>query len=269
MAITALYASATGMKAMDTKLGVVANNLANVSTVGFKESRVNFEDLFYQTKREPGTPNAANQQSPPTGLQVGLGVLMSGTQVNFNQAPLEVTNQKYDMAIQGDGFFQVQTYEGGQQITAYTRAGNFVTNANGQLVLGNSEGSILEPPITIGSDVQEVQISSSGQVLVRQQGQQTFTQIGQIQLARFINPTGLMAIGKNLYVETDASGEAIVANPMEQGLGQIQQGALELSNVDPVKELVELIQTQRYFELNSQALRTADRTLELISTLYR
>ena len=268
MGISAMYAAATGMKAMDTKLNVVANNLANINTVGFKRSRTNFEDLMYQVLREPGVKDI-NDKPNPYGILVGLGVKVSGTQVDHTQGSAETTDKPLDVMIEGDGFFQVRTFVDGQEITAYTRAGNFVTNANGQLVLGNSEGSLLEPPITIGSDVQEVQISSSGQVLVRQQGQQTFTQIGQIQLARFINPTGLMAIGKNLYMETDASGEPIVANPMEQGLGQIQQGALELSNVDPVKELVELIQTQRYFELNSQALRTADRALELICTLYR
>jgi flagellar basal-body rod protein FlgG len=269
MAITALYASATGMRALDTKLNVLANNLANINTTGFKRSRTNFEDLFYQTKVEPGTQNAAGQQPIPTGIQVGLGTNVSGTQINFTQGSVDVTNQQFDLAIQGDGLFQVKTWEGGQELTVYTRAGNFTRNANGQLVLANSEGSILEPAITIGQDVQDVQINNAGQIMIRQQGQANFTQAGQIQLARFVNPAGLKAIGKNLYMSTDASGDPIVANPTESGLGQIQQGAVELSNVDPVRELVDLIQTQRYFELNSQAIKSADETLQLISNLKR
>lgn len=269
MAITALYASATGMKALDTKLGVLANNLANINTTGFKRSRTNFEDLFYQTHVEPGTQNAAGQQPIPTGIQVGLGVKVAGTQLNFTQGPIDVTNQDLDLAIQGDGFFQVRTWEGGEEITAYTRAGNFTINANGQIVLANGEGSMLEPAVQISPDVEEVQINNAGQILVRQQGQTNFTQLGQIQLARFINPAGLMTVGKNLYLATDASGEPTVANPTESGLGQIQQGAIELSNVDPVRELVDLIQTQRYFELNSQAIRVADDTLQLIGNLRR
>ncbi len=269
MAITALYASATGMRAMDTRLGVLANNLANINTVGFKRSRANFEDLFYQTRLEPGTHNAANQEPVPTGLQVGLGTNVSGTQLNFTQGSIDVTGQSLDFAIQGDGFFQVLTTDGGQEVTAYTRAGNFTVNANGQVVLANSDGSILEPAITVGQDVEEIQVNTAGQVLARQQGQTNFAQVGQVELARFINPAGLMAVGKNLYLATDASGEAIVGNPTESGLGTIQQGAIELSNVDPVRELVDLIQTQRYFELNSQAVRAADETLQLIGNLRR
>ncbi len=269
MAINALYASATGMRALDTKLGVLANNLANINTTGFKRSRTNFEDLFYQTKVEPGTQNAGGQNPIPLGVQVGLGTNVSGTQLNFTQGPIDVTNQPFDMAIQGNGFFQVKTTEGGQEVTAYTRAGNFTVNGNGNLVLANSEGSVLEPAITIGQDVEDVQVNTAGQVLARTQGQQNFTQVGQITLARFVNPAGLLAVGKNLYKPTDASGEAIVANPTEQGLGQIQQNAIEMSNVDPVRELVDLIQTQRYFELNSQALRVADDTMQLIGNLRR
>lgn len=269
MAITALYASATGMRALDTKLNVLANNLANINTVGFKRSRTNFEDLYYQQLLEPGTQNAAGQQPIPTGIQVGLGARVSGTQIHLTQGSLDVTDQKLDLAIQGDGFFQVKTWEGGQEVVAYTRAGNFTLNANGDIVLANSEGSVLEPSITIGQDVQDIQINNAGQISIRQQGQTSFTQAGQIQLARFINPAGLKAMGKNLFMATDASGEALVANPTESGLGQIQQGAVELSNVDPVRELVDLIQTQRYFELNSQAIKASDETLQLIGNLRR
>lgn len=269
MAISALYASATGMRALDTKLNVLANNLANLNTAGFKRVRTNFEDLFYQTRVEPGTQTAGGNRPIPTGLQSGLGTNVSGTQINFTQGAMDVTNQNLDLAIQGDGFFQVKTWDGGQEVTAYTRAGNFTLNANGNIVLANSEGSILDPAITIGQDVAEIQINSAGQILTRQQGQTTFSQAGQIQLARFINPAGLRTMGKNLYMATDASGTAIVGNPTETGLGQIQQGAIENSNVDPVRELVDLIQTQRYYELNSQALKSADETLQLISNLKR
>jgi len=269
MAITALHAAATGMRALDAKLSVVANNLANINTVGFKRSRANFEDLLYQMRIEPGTPNAAAAEPIPTGIQVGLGVKVSGTQLDFTQGSLDVTDQPFDLAIRGDGFFQVRTVKGGEEITAYTRAGNFTLNANRQLVLANSEGSILEPPITIPDDAVAVQINAAGQVMVRQQGQPTFTQVGQIELARFANAAGLLQLGKNLFMETDASGEPITGNPTENGLGEILQGAIELSNVDPVRELVELIQTQRHFELNSQAVRSADETLQLISHLRR
>ena len=269
MAITAMYASASGMRALDTKLSVLANNLANINTTGFKRSRTNFEDLFYQTRVEPGSRNASGDNPLPAGLQVGLGAIASNTQLNFMQGSIDVTSQPYDLAIEGSGFFQVNTIVGGQEVTAYTRAGNFIVNANGNLVLGNSIGSVLEPAITIGQDVQEVVIGPSGQVSARVQGQSAFTQIGQITLARFVNPTGLMTVGKNLFVSTDASGEPIVANPTESGLGMIQQGSLELSNVDPVRELVELIQTQRYYELNSQAVKAADDTMQLISNLKR
>jgi flagellar basal-body rod protein FlgG len=257
------------MRALDTKLSVLANNLANINTTGFKRSRTNFEDLFYQTRVEPGSQNAGGDNPVPAGLQVGLGAIASNTQINFTQGSIDVTNQPYDMAIEGNGFFQVNTVVGGQEVTAYTRAGNFIVNANGNLVLGNSIGSVLEPAITVGQDVQEVQINAAGQVSARVQGQSAFTQIGQITLARFINPTGLMTVGKNLYVATDASGDAIVANPTENGLGMIQQNAVELSNVDPVRELVELIQTQRYYELNSQAVKAADDTMQLIGNLKR
>jgi len=269
MAITALYAAATGMRALETKLNVLANNLANINTVGFKRSRTNFEDLLYQARQEPGVPNALAQEPIPTGIQVGLGVKVSGTQLNFQQGAIDVTDQQFDLAIRGDGFFQVRTIRGGEEIIAYTRAGNFTLNANRQLVLANSDGSILEPPITIPEDAVAVQINSAGQVLVRQQGQSNFTQVGQIELARFVNPAGLLQIGKNLYMATDASGDPITGNPTENGLGEILQGAIELSNVDPVRELVELIQTQRHFELNGQAIRSADETLQLISNLRR
>jgi flagellar basal-body rod protein FlgG len=256
------------MKAMDLKLDVLANNLANISTTGFKRSRPNFEDLFYRTLEEPGARNGLDEPKP-TGQQVGLGVRLSGTQINFEQGSFDHTAQPFDLVIEGDGFFQVQTFRNGQEQTVYTRAGNFSKDANGLIVLTNSEGSRLEPPITIPQDATEIVISQQGLVLVRTQGSTEQSEVGQIQLSRFINPAGLKQLGKNLYEQTDASGPPLTANPLQDGLGSVQQGFLELSNVDPVRELVDLIQTQRAFELNSQSIQSADQTLQTIANLRR
>ncbi|MFQ6048634.1 MAG: flagellar basal-body rod protein FlgG [Phycisphaerae bacterium] len=267
MAISALYAAATGMRAMDEKLNVLANNIANIGTVGFKRSRINFEDLLYQVKRQPGLENAFTEQLPH-GIQVGLGTKVSGTELDLSQGPVDVTDNAFDMAIDGVGFFQVRAVFNGEQTIAYTRAGNFTLNANGTLVLANSVGSPLEPQVTI-PDGAEVQITENGQIFVRQPGEVAFTQLAQIELARFANPKGLIQVGKNLFVASDASGDAITGNPGENGLGVIRAGALELSNVDPVRELVELIRTQRYFELNSQTVQSADETLQIVANLRR
>ncbi|MBI4582356.1 MAG: flagellar basal-body rod protein FlgG [Planctomycetes bacterium] len=266
-----MHAAATGMKALDTKLDVVANNLANINTVGFKRSRTNFEDLFYQTRREPGARDA-NDEPAPHGIQVGLGVLVSGTQLDFARGSIDPTNRKLDMAIDGEGFFQVKTFNNGDEVTAYTRAGNFVKNANGKLVLANSEGSPLEPPIEVpqDTDVESIDIGRDGRVSVKQVGGgANLTEVGQIELARFVNPEGLKSIGKNLFVETDASGQPITGVPQEDGLGGLVQGNLESSNVEPVRELVDLIFTQRGFELNSQAIQSADESLRIVTNLRR
>jgi flagellar basal-body rod protein FlgG len=268
MGIAAMQSAATGMKALDTKLDVVANNLANINTVGFKRSRTNFEDAFYQTLREPGGRDA-NDQPIPYGEQVGLGVLVSGTQLDFSQGSNDPTNRKLDLTIDGPGFFQVKTWWNGQETTAYTRAGNFIRNANGQLVLANSEGSMLEPPIEIPQDTadESISIGRDGKVQILQNGGANLTEVGQIQLARFVNNEGLKSIGKNLYVETDASGQPITGVPQQDGLGGVLQGSLESSNVEPVRELVDLIFTQRGFELNSQAIQAADQGLRILSNL--
>lgn len=268
MAISALRAAASGMAAMDTKLNVVANNLANIDTVGFKRSRVNFEDVLYDVRREPGAMNALSQETP-YGILVGLGSQVSGTQLDFEYGAFDQTGKPYDLAIQGDGFFQVKTNYNGQEITAYTRAGNFTKNREGQVVLANSEGSPMEPPLQIPADASDPTFSSDGKVSVRQPGATTLTQVGQVQLSRFVNPEGLLQIGKNLYIETDASGPPVQGNPQQNGLGEIKQSTLEQSNVDPVIELVDLIFTQRGFEINSQSIQAADRTLEVISRLGR
>ncbi len=268
MAVSALYAAASGMKALDTKLNVVANNLANIDTVGFKQSRVNFEDLLYETRREPGVLNGL-QEEVPHGVQVGLGTQVSGTQLNFEAGALEPSSRETDMAIRGDGFFQVQTVYNGQETTAYTRAGNFTINAQGNLVLGNSEGSRLEPTIQSPQNATSISIGLDGQVAVTQPGSPNATVVGQIELARFVNPEGLKQVGKNLYVETDSSGPPITGNPQQDGMGEVVQGNLEASNVDPVRELVDLIFTQRAFELNSQSIQSADQTMQIVGNLRR
>jgi len=268
MGVQALYTAATGMKALDYKLNVVANNLSNIETTAFKKSRVNFEDILYRTLEEPGLKNALDQPLP-MGQQVGLGVQVSNTQLDFTQGSLDQTGQPFDMAIQGDGFFQVQAFLDGQEKTVYTRAGNFTKNANGEIVLGNSLGVRLEPQITIPQDAVEVQISPTGLVGTRALGATEFQDVGQIQLARFVNPTGLKQIGNNLFDQTDASGPPIVANPGQDGTGTVLQSNLELSNVDPVRELVELIRTQRSFELNSQSIQAADQSLQTVNNLRR
>jgi flagellar basal-body rod protein FlgG len=256
------------MRALDTKLDVLANNLANVNTVGFKRSRTNFEDLIYQVRREPGIRNAEDEPIPH-GILVGLGSAVSGTQVDHREGGIDTTGNPLDMLLEGEGFFQVTTIFEGQPFTAYTRAGNFTRNANGTLVLGNTDGSTLEPPVQVDPDIpiSSIAIGRDGRVSVRENS--TITEVGQVELARFVNPEGLLSIGKNLHIATDASGQALTGNPQTDGMGSIRQGALELSNVDPVRELIELITTQRAFELNSQSIQTADESLQIVGNLRR
>jgi flagellar basal-body rod protein FlgG len=268
MAITALQAAASAMRALDEKLNVVANNLANINTQGFKRSRVNFEDLLYQVKREPGIPNAEDEPIPH-GILVGTGVKVSGTQLNFSPGAVDTTGKPLDVQIEGEGFFQVRTVYDGDNVVAYTRAGNFVKNSLGNVVLGNSGGAVLEPPIVIPDDAIEISIGRNGEVRVRQQGANTLNTVGQVELARFVNPEGLKQTGRNLYVETDASGTPVTGTPESDGLGATVQGSLEMSNVDPVRELIDLITTQRAFELNSQSIQSADESLRIVSNLRR
>ena len=256
------------MKALDVKLDVLANNLANINTTGFKRSRTNFEDLLYQAKREPGVLNA-NDKPVPHGIVVGVGVAVAGTQLNFEQGTLDQTFNPLDMAIRGEGFFQVQTVYNGQPVIAFTRAGNFTLNRDGDIVLGNSEGSLLEPNITLPDDAQEISVSADGRVQYKSSGDQTQQDAGQIELARFVNPEGLKQIGKNLYIDTDASGIAVSGPPQTDSFGDISGGSLELSNVEPVRELIELIKTQRGFELNSQSIQSADESLQVVTNLRR
>ncbi len=267
MSVQTLYTAATGMEAMETKLDVIANNLANINTTGFKKDRANFEDLLYRTEVYPGVQDST-QTPTAVGTQVGLGVRVTSTQTDHRQGTLQQTGRNYDVAIQGRGFFQVLDPASNESF--YTRAGNFDVNANGQLVVGSATvGRLLEPQITIPPDATAVAINGNGEVLVRQPGQTELSTVGQIQIAQFINPDGLLKEGENMYRVTDASGQAELGTPTQEGLGALVQGSLEASNVQPVQELIDLITTQRAFELNSQAVQAGDQIMQNISNLRR
>ena len=268
MAITALHSAATGLSALSTELDVIANNLANVNTNGFKRSRVNFEDLLYQEKAQPGVENANGDQRP-TGIHVGLGTRVSGTQLDFTQGAPVQTDNDLDVLIDGQGFFQVNIRDDQGAGVGYTRSGNFFVNADGDLVLGNAEGPRLEPPINLPADTISVQVSRDGGVFAYVPGQVEPVEVGQFELATFVNSAGLKSIGGNLFVETAASGPPIEGAPGEGQFGTVVQHFLEGSNVDSVKELVSLIKTQRAFELNSQSIQAADEALQVVSNLRR
>ena len=267
MSVQTLYTAASGMGAMETKLDVIANNLANINTTGFKKDRANFEDLMYRTEIHPGVQDAS-QTPTAVGTQVGLGVRVTSTQTDHSQGTLQDTGRALDIAIHGQGFLRV--LDPASQQTMYTRAGNLDINANGQLVIGSAQvGRLLDPPITIPQDATAIEISANGEVMTRVPGQQELASQGQMQLAQFINPDGLLKVGENMYMATDASGTEQQGNPNEQGLGRITQGNLEASNVSPVQELIDLITTQRAFELNSQAVQAGDQIMQNISNLRR
>ncbi len=267
MAITALYSAASGLRALSTAIDVSANNLANAETTAFKGSRVNFEDLMYQKLKEPGTQNEAGEISP-SGTFVGLGTRVSNTQLDLTQGSLTNTNVPLDVGISGNGFFAIKILDslGG---TGYTRNGNFFVNSNGDLTLGMGDGYKLVPPITIPAGATNVNIGQDGTISVMKSGSNTATKVGQLQLTQFINPQGLNLLGGSIYTQTDASGPPLSAAPGQNGAGVTLGGFLEASNVDPVKELVGLIQTQRSFELNSQSIQTADQALQTIANLKR
>ncbi len=270
MATTALHAAATGLKSLSTEVDVIANNLANVNTVGFKGSRVNFEDLMYEHKKQPGVENALGGRTP-AGLQVGLGTTISNTQYDFVQGAAQQTDRPLDIMIVGDGFFRVQLPPDQGGGVGYTRAGNLFRNSDGDLVIGNTNGYLLADGINIDPQVAEddIAVSSSGVVSFQDRTNGTNNVIGQLELATFVNKAGLESIGGNIYIATDASGTPITGEPQSGGLGAIQQGHLEQSNVDPVKELVALIKTQRAFELNSQTIQAADEVLQVVGNLRR
>jgi flagellar basal-body rod protein FlgG len=259
--IRSLFIAKTGLDAQQTQLDVVSNNLANVGTAGFKKSRAVFEDLIYQTLRQPGA-QSTQQTQLPTGLQIGTGVRPVASERVFTQGNLQQSGNQLDVAINGQGFFQVSLPDG---TTAYTRDGSFHQDAQGQLV--TSGGYALSPAITIPSNAQTITIGVDGTVTVTQQGQAAPTQVGTLQLANFINPAGLEARGENLYVETASSGTPTTNTPGSNGLGSLKQGYIETSNVNVVEELVNMIQTQRAYEINSKAIQTSDQMLQRLSQL--
>lgn len=269
MAINALQSSASALSALNIALDVSANNLANVNTAGFKSSRVNFQDLLYVEKTQPGSENGIGDQRP-MGTYVGLGVKVSGTQLNFEQGADQFTGRPLDAMISGDGFFQVTVESDlGPGGRGYTRAGNFSLNSDGELVLANDQGRRIEPQITIPPQATNITIGADGKVTYTLSGDTAIQEAGTIELATFVNPAGLKQVGENLYVETIASGQPNTGLPGLEGRGKLQQNFLEASNVDPTRELIELIRTQRAFEMNSQSIRAADDTLRSVAQLRR
>jgi flagellar basal-body rod protein FlgG len=256
-----LWISKTGMEAQQTQLDVVSHNLANVGTNGYKRAHAVFEDLMYQTLRQSGA-NSSEQTQLPTGLQVGLGVRTVATSRQFSQGNLQQSSNAMDLAVKGNGFFQIQMPDG---TTAYTRDGSFQVSSTGQMVTNN--GYTLQPGITIPANAQSVTVGADGTVSAALPGQTDPQVLGQLQLASFINPAGLEPRGQNLFTETAASGTASPAAPGSNGLGELAQGFVETSNVNVVEELVAMIQTQRAYELNSKAIQTSDQMLQRLSQL--
>jgi flagellar basal-body rod protein FlgG len=259
--IRSLWISKTGMEAQQTQLDHISNNLANVATSGYKRAHAQFEDLIYQNLRQSGAATSEQTQLP-TGLQVGLGTRAVATARNFSQGNLQQSGGNLDVAIKGNGFFQIQLPDGG---TAYTRDGSFQLDAQGQMV--NNSGYLVQPGITIPANAQSVTIAPDGTVTVGLPGQATPQTVGQLQLASFINPAGLDPMGSNLFAETASSGTPSSASPGSSGLGSLQQGFVETSNVNVVEELVSMIQTQRAYELNSKAISTSDQMLQRLAQL--
>jgi len=257
--LPALWVSKTGLAAQDANLAAISNNLANVSTTGFKRDRVEFQDLLYQIRRQPGA--ASSQESElPSGLQLGTGVRVVGTQKLFSAGPLQDTQHPMDLAIDGRGFFQVALPDGS---IGYTRDGSFHLNGEGQMV--TAQGFVLEPGISLPEQVKSFTVGEDGTVSITVQGDGQAQEIGSIQLADFINPAGLEAIGGNLYIETNASGAPRIGTPGLDGIGSLKQKRLEGSNVSVVEELVNMITTQRAYEMNSKVISSADQMLGFIT----
>lgn len=259
--INSLWTAKTGLESQQVNLDVISNNLANVSTNGFKRSRAVFEDLLYQNMRQPGSQNNI-QDRLPSGLQVGTGVRPVATERLHTQGGMENTENSRDLAINGQGFFQVRMPDGS---TAYTRDGSFQLNENGQMVTAN--GYPLEPATIIPDNALSVSIGEDGIVSVTEPGSSIPNEVGQITLSSFVNPTGLESIGGNLYMETGSSGPRNENIPGMNGLGRLSQGYVETSNVNVVEEMVSMIQTQRAYEINSKAVQTSDEMLARLSQL--
>lgn len=252
----ALWTGKTGLQAMDVKMSTISNNLANVNTVGFKRNRAVFEDLLYQAQKMPGAQNGDDTQLP-TGLQLGTGVRVTATQRQFTEGGLEVTSQPLDMAVNGRGFFRLLMPDGE---ISYTRNGQFHLDGEGRIV--NSNGFPLEPEIVVPDNTNSITIGRDGTVTVTEAGQNNDAQeIGQVELVDFINPAGLLAMGNNVYAETAGSGAPLDGVGGEGGFGAVEQSMLELSNVSAVEELVDMITTQRAYEMNTKVVSAADEML--------
>ncbi|HEY4439333.1 MAG TPA: flagellar basal-body rod protein FlgG [Candidatus Elarobacter sp.] len=258
----ALYSAATGMIAQQYNIDTISNNLANVNTTGFRKNEARFQDLIYQNLRAPGTP--VGPSVVPVGQDVGLGVKVGASEKIFTQGVMTQSSNPLDIAIQGDGFFQVTLPDG---TAAYTRDGSFKRDANGSVV--TADGYFLNPQITIPANATQVQVGTDGTVTVQIPGQQAPQQIGQINLVRFVNAAGLAPKGQNLLVQTGASGAPIVAQPGLNGTGTLQGGYLEQSNVAVVEEIVNMITAQRSYEANSKSIQTADEMLQTAVALKR
>jgi len=255
----ALWAAKTGLDAQQTRMTVTSNNLANVSTSGYKKSRGVFEDLLYQNVRQVGASTSQDTQAP-SGLSLGTGVRVVATEKLFTQGGLNQTGNSLDLAIQGRGFFQILLPDG---TLGYTRDGSFQMNSQGQIV--TSSGYLLQPSLTIPTGAQSISIGNDGVVSVTVAGQAAPTQVGTLQLTDFVNPAGLQPRGENLLVESAASGTPQTGNPGLNGLGTLAQGSLEGSNVNVVEELVNMIETQRAYEMNSKAIQTTDQMLQYVN----
>ncbi|MFC1491111.1 flagellar basal-body rod protein FlgG [Nitrospinota bacterium] len=261
--LRALFTGATGMQAQQINVDVIANNLANVSTIGFKKSRADFQELLYETIIPAGAPSAQGNEIP-TGLQIGAGVRPASTSRIFTEGEFKRTDNELDIAIEGDGFFQV-TLPTGE--TAYTRSGAFKVNSTGAVV--TTEGFLVSPAVTIPTTALTVTVATDGTVSVINAGTTAPAQVGQLQLVKFQNPAGLSSQGRNLYLETTASGTPLTGTPGQQGFGTLAQGFVENSNVQVVDELVGLIESQRAYEINSRTVQTADEMLRTVSDLKR
>ncbi|MCU0864384.1 MAG: flagellar basal-body rod protein FlgG [Planctomycetes bacterium] len=263
--LKSLYTTATGMKAQQTMVDMIANNIANVNTAGFKKSQASFEDLFYVTLQSPGLARGAGDAAVPIGTQIGSGTRLNGTTKVFTTGTLEITERNLDVAIDGDGFFAVTLPDG---TTGYTRDGALHLNAEGKIVTGS--GNVLLPEISVPNDALEIAIDPEGRVNVRTAGSpDTSTLLGQITLHRFVNPSGMLAVGANVLRPSEASGAPITNTPGQTGLGLLKQGFVERSNVQIVNELVNLIVAQRAYEVNSRAIQASDQMLSTATNLSR
>ncbi|MCP8937327.1 flagellar basal-body rod protein FlgG [Alsobacter sp. SYSU M60028] len=260
----ALYTAATGMAAQELNVQVISNNIANSRTTGYKRQKAQFQDLLYETLRRPGSATSDQSTMVPSGVQIGSGVKTASTARVMSQGTLTATEKQYDVAVRGEGFFRVQMPDGR---TAYTRDGSFELDGTGQLV--THDGYLVDPAIVVPPNATNVSISAAGQVQATVPGQTAPQDLGTLQLARFVNKSGLESIGDNLYVETSASGAAVTGNPSSEGFGSLQQAYLEEANVNAVTEISSLIAAQRAYEMNARVITASDQMLSSTTQMFR